>query len=246
MQFGSDTWLALFAGLWVFGGAVVFLFLFGRFFGWSRATIACLILTAGLGNTSFVGLPAIRLLVGEHGIGPALVFDQVGSFLPLAIGGALAVSWGQGENVDWWSVVKKLLTFPPTLALGAALVLGSEVLLPVLPALGMAAKTLSPVALLAVGLATSISRITNVRELFLGLTWKLALAPLGVWGLAAVLGTGELWSQTTVLQAGMAPMVTGGIVAASAGLEPELASRMVVVGLFASVVTLPLWNLVLW
>ncbi len=245
MSFGSDTWLALLGGLWVFGGSVVFLWSCGKWLGWSRATIACLILTAGLGNTSFVGLPAIRLLVGEIGIGPALVFDQVGSFLPLAIGGALAVSWGQGENVDWWNVLKKLATFPPTLALGAALVLGADMLSPVLPALSLAAKTLSPVALLAVGLSTSMTRISNIRELGLGLVWKLLLAPLGVLGLAHALGTGDLWTQTTVLQAGMAPMVTGGIVAASAGLEPALASRMVVVGLFISVLTLPLWNLLL-
>ncbi len=245
MQFGPDTWLALFGGLWVFCGAAVFFWGCGKLSGWSRATIACLILTAGLGNTSFVGLPAIRILVGEHGIGPALVFDQVGSFLPLAVGGALCVAWGQGENVDWWNVLKKLATFPPTLALAAALALNSEIIAPALPALTLVSKTLSPVALLAVGLSTSLSRIVKVRELGLGLVWKLILAPLGVLGLAQALGTGDLWTQTTVLQAGMAPMVTGGIVAASAGLEPELASRMVVVGLFVSVVTLPLWNLVL-
>src|SRR5262245_19545074 len=45
--------------LWiVMAGALVLFPVVGRLRGWTPRTIGCLILTAGLGNTLFVGLPA--------------------------------------------------------------------------------------------------------------------------------------------------------------------------------------------
>ena len=183
-------------------------------------------------------------MVGESGIGPAVLYDQLGSFLPLAVGGALIVPWGKGEGVSWSSIVAKLVTFPPTIALVLALLLRSVTFHPtLLSALGTIAATLSPVALFAVGLAAARPALKHVRPIGAGLVWKLVLPPLGVFGMAAWLNTDPHWAHVTVLQSAMAPMVTGGIVASSAGLNPELASQMVVLGLFASAVTLPLWNL---
>lgn len=239
-----DAWLALVGGWWVFLGAVVFFGAVGRGLGWSRATVASLILTAGLGNTSFVGLPAIRLLVGESGVGPAILFDQLGSFLSLAIGGAMVVAWGRGEGVVWGTAIRKFVLFPPTLALLLAVGLRGVELGSFLPqVLGWVSQTLSPAALFAVGLAAVMPRLGHAKQLGAGLAWKLVLAPLGVLGIAAGMGSDPGWTQVAVLQAGMAPMVTGGILAASADLEPELASQMVMIGLFVSGLSLPVWNL---
>jgi predicted permease len=206
--------------------------------------VASLILTAGLGNTSFVGLPAIRLLVGESGVGPAILFDQLGSFLSLAIGGAMVVAWGRGEGVVWGTAIRKFVLFPPTLALLLAVGLrGVELGSFWLQVLGWVSQTLSPAALFAVGLAAVMPRPGHAKQLGAGLAWKLVLAPLGVLGIAAGMGSDPGWTQVAVLQAGMAPMVTGGILAASADLEPELASQMVMIGLFVSGLSLPVWNL---
>lgn len=246
MTLGSEVLLAVAGGAWVFLGSAAVSMCLGRLLGWDRATVACLVLTSGLGNTSFVGLPVIRILVGDHGLGPALVFDQLGSFVPLAVGGVLAVAWGRGENVAWGSMARRLFAFPPTIALLIALAIRGVVvplwLTDVLAAIG---ATLSPLALLAVGLGSTWRTIgEDIRPLVVGLSWKLVLAPAGVLVIASLMEVGPIWRQVGVLQSGMAPMVTGGIVASAAGLRPELASRMVLWGLFASALTLPIWAFV--
>jgi malate permease and related proteins len=43
----------------------------------------------------------------------------------------------------------------------------------------------------------------------------------------------------------MAPMVTGALLVEEAGLDGELASSLVGVGVLASLVTVPLWSLLL-
>ena len=76
--------------------------------------------------------------------------------------------------------------------------------------------------------------------LALGLSWSLLLAPALVWGVLHG-GGGGLVAEVTVLQVGMAPMVTAGILAADHGLEPPLAAALVGVGLVLSLLTVPAW-----
>src|SRR5690554_8081123 len=52
---------------WIAFGLSYLLFTFlGKMYGWSKKLIGCLIITAGLGNTSFVGIPVIQALYGEE------------------------------------------------------------------------------------------------------------------------------------------------------------------------------------
>ena len=51
LTIGQDAVLALVAGWWVFVGALGFCLALGQLWGWSRGTVAALVLTAGLGNT---------------------------------------------------------------------------------------------------------------------------------------------------------------------------------------------------
>jgi len=55
----------------------------GRAVGFSQGTIGALILTAGLGNTSFVGLPMIEMFFGPHALPIGIMIDQLGSYLVL-------------------------------------------------------------------------------------------------------------------------------------------------------------------
>jgi predicted permease len=50
----------------------------------------CLILTAGLGNTSFLGFPIIEALYGQEGMKTAILVDQPGTFVVLS---TLELSW---------------------------------------------------------------------------------------------------------------------------------------------------------
>ena len=67
---------------WVgFFMSYLFFNLLGKYFGWSRKLIGCLVITAGLGNTSFLGFPIIEALYGKEGLETAIIVDQPGSLL---------------------------------------------------------------------------------------------------------------------------------------------------------------------
>lgn len=233
----SALWLFA-AGFVVFAGAALWVRLIGNSRGWSRAEIAAITLTAGLGNTSFIGLPVMRLAYGEHAIGPALLVDQ-SSFFALAIGGTTIAAWGAGKKLSPRLMAERIFLFPPTVAVLVALALTpTGWIQPLADVLGIIAITLSPVALFAVGLQFKDLHVPRWEPLIAGLTWKILLAPLTIFALMLVTAAEPFTTQVAVLQAGMPPMVTAAIVAESEGLEAELASRMVLIGLIASSLTL--------
>ena len=53
----------------------------GKVKKWDSGTTGCLIITAGLANTSFIGFPIIEALYGAEGLKIAILIDQPGSFI---------------------------------------------------------------------------------------------------------------------------------------------------------------------
>lgn len=215
-----------------------------KWLGLSRAKAGALGLTAGLGNTAFVGVPLIRSLGGEEAVGYAVAFDQLGSFLVLPVLALPFAAALSGTRLTAGELARRLLGFPPFLAFAAALALrGVRFPQPVLDGLRLVSFTLSPAALLAVGLQLELGELSRWRrELAVGLTYKLLVAPaLAGAVLAATGGPFDLLERVALCQAAMAPMVTGAVVALQRELEPTLASLMVGVGVLLSLVTVPLW-----
>src|SRR3546814_3232858 len=70
----------------------------GRRLQWSRSRIGALTLVAGLGNTSFVGYPLIEALRGQEGLAYAVIADQGGCFIALAVGGVIVASIYRSEE----------------------------------------------------------------------------------------------------------------------------------------------------
>src|SRR3546814_4214907 len=70
----------------------------GRRLQWSRSRIGALTLVAGLGNTSFVGYPLIEALRGQEGLAYAVIADQGGCFIALAVGGVIVASIYSGQK----------------------------------------------------------------------------------------------------------------------------------------------------
>ncbi|MCB1168981.1 MAG: AEC family transporter [Leptospiraceae bacterium] len=82
----------------VFALAFLFFRILGKRKGWSKETILCLTLTAGLGNTSFVGLPMIQAFFGPQYLGIGVIIDQAGSFLALSTWGFALLGYaGEGR-----------------------------------------------------------------------------------------------------------------------------------------------------
>jgi len=222
---------------------VLFQGLGGRL-GLSRGTAACLVLTGGLSNTAFVGLPMAEALLGVEALGVAVVVDQLGSFLVMGTLATLFAARASAEvALSTGALLKRLLVFPPFIALVLALVLRPFAYPGWMDALlERLGSMLTPLALFSVGFQLRLGRVHHhLRPLVLGLGYKLVLAPALIAVLVRVLpGMSPLVRETTVLQAAMAPMVSGAILAAEHDLDPELSALMVGIGIPLSLALAPL------
>lgn len=205
---------------------------------------AVLLLTVALGNTSFLGYPLTRALIGEHALPWAVVYDQFGAFLILSTFGLWVLArYGGDARPTPRQMLARVLRFPPLWAL----LLGFTVMPADPPAwiaggLQRLAEALLPLAMLAIGLSV---RLTLPREelapLAAGLGLKLAVMPALALLLVPWLGLSGDIARTTVLESAMPPMVTAGALAIAHNLAPRLAAAMVGYGLLLSLLSLPWW-----
>ena len=214
-----------------------------RILRWSREVTGALLLMVPLGNTSFLGIPMVEQFFGRHLVGYALLYDQFGSFLALSTYGTLILAlYGQGDKPTLARVLIKIFTFPPLIALVAALALPpASLLTPIRPALSLAADSLVPVVLVAIGFQMRL--LLPARELapfVLGLGIKMLGIPALLIAVSRMLGFSGDPLRVALFEAGMPPMVTAGALAAIAGLKPGLTSAMVGFGILVSFFTLPL------
>ena len=224
-------------------GAAIF-YLLGRIFAFDERSTGCLMLTAGLGNTSFVGLPMIAAFYGMEYTGIGVLCDQPGSFLALSTLGIMVAAKYSAGRPSPMQIINKIALFPPFQAMVLALFLRPVEYHPwavdVMKSLG---ATITPLALVSVGLQMRMSALKgNGLKLALGLSYKLVLAPLIVLGLFVfVLGGSGKVLQITIFEAAMGPMITAAIVAMDHDLNRPLATMMLGIGIPVSFVTLPLW-----
>ncbi|MBK7585291.1 MAG: AEC family transporter [Myxococcales bacterium] len=246
----TELGAALATPVLIFAVAWLLLGLAGRVLGWSRKVTACLLLTAGLANTSFVGFPLIEALYGPAGLARAILVDQ-GQFLVLATAGIVTAGWGRGEaRPSVTALLRRLIAFPPFVAFVLAVALRGTTFPPFLTALlEKLAQLVVPLALLAVGWQLRVDMRglrKHARPLGLGLVVRLFVAPLIVMLVfRRVLGMSGLVADVAITEAAMAPMITGAILAMESELEPRLATLMVGVGVPLSLVTVPAWAWVL-
>ena len=232
------AWL-LFAGAWV-----IFSFV-GKALKLSPPTIGALILVAGLGNTSFVGLPMIEAYFGKEQLGIGIIADQLGSFMVLSTLGILVATIYSSGDVTPRQMARKILLFPPFQALILAFLL-RPIPFPawtvqILEKLG---STLTPLALVSVGFQLQFGGLGAVlKPLSIGLGYKLLLGPALIYTLYVILlGSSGTVMQVTIFEAAMAPMITAGIIAIDHDLDPPLVGMMVGIGIPLSFVTLHFWH----
>ncbi len=235
------AWL-LFGCAWLIFGAA------GKRCKLDRQTTGALILVAGLGNTSFVGLPMIEAYYGKEFLGIGIIADQLGSFMVLSTLGIFAAAFYSSGNVTPRQMARKVLLFPPFQALVLALLL-RPVTFPewstqILQKLG---STLTPLALVSVGFQLHFGGIRQeIKPLAAGLFYKLLLGPALIFLLYSVIigATGPV-IQVTIFEAAMAPMITAGIIAIDHDLRPQLVGMLVGIGIPLSFVTLHVWHLLM-
>jgi predicted permease len=246
LQWDASYWIPISMAWILFACGVAVFVAIGTFYNWSRGTIGALILTAGLGNTSFIGFPLLRALYGENALKIAILNDQPGSFLVLSTVGIYAASFFSARRSSLRSLLARILRFPPVWATLLGLASRSFALpAPSELILGWGTQSLIPLALISVGGQLDLSRSQFERELSpvaWGLGYKLILAPLLLLALyVGILHQHGEAIRITLLEAAMGPMITGAIVAREYELDPSLCSLMVSVGIPLCLITVPLW-----
>lgn len=230
----------------LFGVGAAAFWSIGRWLRLPRASVGALTLVGGLGNTSFVGLPMIESLHGRDGLGLGLLIDQLGSYLALAtIGVFVAAVYAGDAPASRWAMLKKILLFPPLIALALAVALRPVPFAgPLDAALARVGDTLAPLALISVGLQLRLGALRGqARLLSIGLAYKLVACPAIVFAVLWLLDAElDMTSRVSMIEAAMPPMIGAGIVAAEARLDAPLVSTMIGVGIPLGLVTATLWH----
>ncbi len=243
LSFNSDVYIPVVTAWGTLIIGVIFVCFSHMIFKWNRPTLACLLLLIPLGNTSFVGIPLIEAFLGEKHIAYAVLYDQLGSFLILSTYGSFILSIFDSDSAFNWKVTgKKLITFPPFLALLLAISLKDQVLPEwIMRLLGMLAGTLTPLALLAVGFQFQLKMpAENLRPFFFGLAGKLLFIPIIVLAVFRLFDISGSASETSLMEAAMPSMITAGCLASSAGFNPALVSSLLAWGILICPLTLTL------
>ncbi|MCW4469128.1 AEC family transporter [Flavobacterium sp. MFBS3-15] len=218
----------------------------GKWQGWPKRLIGCLVLTAGLGNTAFVGFPVIEALFGKQGLETAIVVDQPGTFVVVSTLGILVAAAYSKREAGTSGLLRKIVLFPPFIAFVIGLCMNlagfdfHEALQAVFQRLG---NTVTPVALTAVGMQLHIQRKSrHWGFVSLGLAFKLLLMPLFFFVLYRLaLGSRGIVADVSIMESAMAPMITAAILASIYGLKPKLAGMMIGVGIPVSFITMAFW-----
>lgn len=230
--------------------AFLFFHFLGRRLGWSNKLIGCLILTAGLSNSSFLGYPIVEALFGKKGLETAILVDQPGTFVVVSTLGVFVAAFYSKGSPDAFSIVKKIVFFPPFITFVVACLMNIfqyDLDLNLQFGLLKIGSLVTPLALLSVGLQLTFDRKSqHWRFLRLGLFFRLIITPFIILILYVfILKQHSEAIKITIIEMAMAPMITGAILASTYGLKPKLSSMMIGFGIPISFLTLAIWYFVI-
>lgn len=240
LVFSFDVLIPTAVAWLVMGISAVFVLIISKLLSWSKEVTGSLMLVAILTNSSIMGVPIINAYLGSEALPYVLIYDQLGTFIALATYGTfVAAYYSNKTEVNTKMILTKIFTFPPFLSLIIALCFLEVEFNPVFTTvLSSFANTLIPVALVAVGLQLQFKVPPHeIKPLSIALAIKLILAPLIAIIITSMIGWDNMASQASIMEAGMAPMITAGVIASMAGLAPRLSTAVVGYGIIISFLT---------
>ncbi len=219
-----------------------------RWLRFRRDEYAVVVLCVALCNSSFIGYPMVRALLGEHALPYAVVYDQFGTFVLLSTFGLYVIARFSGDAPPTLRMIGlRVLKFPPVWAL----LLGLTVMPEQPPAwiaggLQKLADALLPLVMLAVGFSIQLKMPRDeLKPLATGLLLRLVVMPALALPLSLLFGMRGEMLQANVLESAMPSMITAAALAISHQLAPRLAAALVGYGILLSLATLPAWAWVL-
>ncbi|MCW8821614.1 MAG: AEC family transporter [Sulfurovum sp.] len=206
----------------------------------TKEVTGALMLVAVLSNTSFLGIPIISAYLGTDTLPFILVYDQIGTFLALSTYGIFVASYYSNKSeINFQIMAVKVLTFPPFVSLIIALCfIGTPFPDVISNVLSTVANTIVPIALVAVGLQLQLKLPSHeIKPFGIALFIKLIIAPMIAMVIVAIEDWENLAASVSIMEAGMAPMITAGAMASLSGLAPRLSSAIVGYGILISFFT---------
>jgi malate permease and related proteins len=223
--------------------SVALILLGARLWNWPRGIVGVLLLIIPLGNTSFLGIPIVQAFFGAPGLPHLIIYDQLGTLLIFSTYGSVILAfYGREGTLDLPAIARRMVLFPPTIALLAGFALRSWTYPPPLvQGLHNISLTLVPLVMTAIGFQMRLRLQRRVfGPLSFGLAVKLIAAPLFALAVCRLVGVSGPAVEVSVIEAGMPPMVTAGALAVMAGMDAELSLALVGVGIILSFGTLPI------
>lgn len=219
-----------------------------RAFGFARDVHAVLLICVALANSSFIGYPMVRALLGDHALPYAVVYDQFGTFVLLSTFGLYVIARYSGDTPPTApQILLRIAKFPPLWALLFALtVMPEQPPTWIGTGLKQLADAMLPLVMLAVGFSIQLRLpLEELKPLGIGLLLKLLVMPALALPISRAFGLQGTMLQANVLESAMPTMITAAALAMSHRLAPRLAAALVGYGILLSLVTLPAWVWVL-
>ncbi|MCK9336927.1 MAG: AEC family transporter [Arcobacteraceae bacterium] len=237
ISFSSDILIPIVVAWFVMSLSAILILVISKILQFSKEITGSLMLVAVLGNTSFLGIPMVTSYLGNDALAYIVIYDQLGTFLALAIYGTLIVSlYTNTSKFSFKNVVQKVITFPPFVALVFALMLAEfEYPSAIIKTFEMLSLTIVPLALVSVGLQLQLRLPQNTFVPFsVALITKLIFAPIIAVIVCKIFGYSGFIADVAILESAMGPMITAGVVASVAGLAPRLSAAIVGYGILFS------------
>ncbi len=236
------------AWAWVLVGSLAVLAL-SRWQGWPRNTEGAMLLLVTMCNSSFLGFPMVLAFFDDAVLAYAIFFDQLGGFLILSTFGLIIIAVytpsstaSSNENVSLGMIIKRVVTFPPFIALLIALFAPVETLLQIAnPVLIFLSEPLMPLALFVLGVQFQPKLLPEHRvPLSVAIGLKMIAAPLfGAAVLVSVGSSGDIRT-ATVFELAMPSMMTPGLMAIHAGIAPRFVATLLGYSTVFAFISLPI------
>ncbi len=240
LTFSMEMFIPPFIAWVVMISSAIVVLIISRLMNFPKKVEGALMLVSVFTNSSFVGIPMITAYFGGDSLAYLMMYDQLGTSIAFGTYGTIVVIYySHTDKFDPSKMLKKMVVFPPFMALVLAfLLLGQSYPEPLSHTLNALASTVIPLALVAAGLQLKLFiPKEEIKPFAVSIGIKLIFAPVVAILTCSLFGWDNLASQVGIMEAGMAPMITAGAVASLAGLAPRLSSAIVGYGIIFSFFT---------
>jgi len=241
LQFSMDNLIPVYIAWSTMGLSAILVYFLSKRYQFSKNITGALMLVTVLPNSTLVGIPMISAYFGKEALPYIVLYDQLGTSLWLAVYATIVVAfYTSKDSVSYLSIVIKILRFPPLIAFIIAISF-NQYSYPTFISnlLEVVMFTLVPAALISVGLQLKFKIATDeIKPFIISIIIKLIFAPTVAIFICFIFGWIDLLiAKVSIMEAGMASMITAGVIASINGLAPRLSNAIVAYGIALSFVS---------